>query len=199
MKQMIVFLTLLLVLLLAGCGVTPQLPTDTEPTLDAQGEGWKSVGRFVFAKQRVLSHPIDGPSIARDRNGNLSVAFTSRSSVHDSSVYVKRWNGSSWVTYGTTVDAAGKNGFRPQLRVASNNVPFVVYEERLLSARAVLVKRFVAGAWQTFASKIDDDLVSTSSDAYPSLVLKTNNLPMVAWTEFAGSTGGFNNTYVKQY
>jgi hypothetical protein len=158
------------------------------------GAAWVALGSTVASAASDVS-------IAVLLSTGLPVVSYSALVGSDYSVYVKQWNATTntWQSYGTTVDAAGTNGFTPQIKVGTNAIPYVVYEEKLGSARSVFVKRWLSGAWRTVDSKVDDDLFTTTSDSYPSLVLKTNNLPIVSWSEYAGPTNGLNNRYVKQY
>ncbi len=151
------------------------------------GTSWVALGGAIDktvtrdAKDIVLAIRGDNrPVVAWEEAGN---------------VYVKRWNGTAWVNVGGTVDQTAANeALRPALDLRSDNNPVVTWQEWNGSSYDVWVKRWIGSSWTLVASVADKN---ASRDAKrPSLVLKSDNNPIISWDEWDGVS---ENVYVKQF
>jgi hypothetical protein len=156
------------------------------------GSSWVQLGKNVSPAYS------EGVSIAVDSNGNPVVSYTDSNLQSDTrTLYVKSWNGTSWVNYGSGValNPVGTSAVQPSLKLRSNNQPVVAYAERNASGHFdAYVKRWNGTAWVTIAGSLNYS--PSGNAALPSLVLKRHGNPIVSWIE----SQNFNdNLYVKEY
>jgi hypothetical protein len=153
------------------------------------GSSWVQLGTNVTP---VLS---DGVSIAVEiKSNNPVVTYMDTNLQSDTqTLYVKRWNGTTWVNYGSgaALNPTGTSAYSPSLKLRSNNQPVVAYGERNASSHFdAYVKRWNGTTWVTIADSLNYS--PSESASQPSLVLKSNNNPIVSWIET-------RNVYVKEY
>ncbi len=145
------------------------------------------------------------PSLALDSSGNPVVAWQEDDgSGISSNIYVKRWNGSSWVEFSSTstpLDVTpNKNAKSPSLALDSSGTPVVAWSEANTGTPSklnIIVKRWnsATSAWLQIGSSPN---INNNNDAEsPSLALESNGNPVVAWREFSAS--GVNNINVKRW
>lgn len=153
------------------------------------GAAWVSFGQ--------ANSPTDDystvPSLALTSSGNPVVAFQQYNDGQGWNIRVKRWNGSSWVSYYSSVGGFGGgpldknevyNAYEPSLALDKNNWPVVTwYEELGGNSLNVYVKRWNGVTWtQVGTGPLD---VTPFNTAYaPSVGVDTDNNPTVAWTEY---------------
>jgi hypothetical protein len=151
------------------------------------GTAWVALGTTIDktasrdAKDIVLAIRSDNrPVVAWEEAGNI---------------YVKRWTGSSWVSLGNTLDkVAGNEALRPALDLRTDNNPVVTWQEWNGSSYDVFVKRWTGSSWLPIATALDK--TSARDAERPSLVLKSDNNPVLSWDEFDGTS---ETIYVKQF
>ncbi len=151
------------------------------------GTAWTPLGTTIDktvsrdAKDIVLAIRTDNrPVVAWEEAGN---------------VYVKRWTGTSWVSLGGVLDEVSSNeALRPAIDLRTDNNPVVSWQEWNGSSYDVLVKRWTGTTWAFIAGEIDKN--PSRSARRPSLVLKSNNAPILSWDEWDGVS---ENIYVRQF
>jgi hypothetical protein len=163
------------------------------------GTAWVRLGNTLETS------PANNPSIDIDSTGKPVVAWEER--VFDGSnfnynIYIKRWDGSRWLKYGNgqMVDKLrSSDAFEPSLQLRSDNSPVVAMTQKVFRDTVsfdVYVRRWDASQnkWLDVGVPVDNDV--TFSAKSPSLVLRSNNSPIVSWDESDGSS---SNVYVRQY
>lgn len=120
-------------------------------------------------------------------------------------IYVKRWNGSSWVEIGTGSASNGgisrNSGFssEPSLAFTFNGKPVVAWQDTSSGINAIYVKRWNGTAWVEMGSgSASNGGISgnASHSVSPSLAMDPNGAPLVAW---ANNTTDSRQIYVKRW
>ncbi len=155
------------------------------------GSSWVQLGTFLDANTNQFAA---NPSLALDSSGNPVVSWEELDGT-SANIYVKRWNGSSWVQLGTFLDA-NTNQFaaNPSLALDSSGNPVVSWNEFDGISDNIYVKRYLSNAWQPLGDTLDTTISQNANTA--SIARKSNNNPVVAWQEFDGTS---NNVYVKEW
>lgn len=105
-------------------------------------------------------------------------------------IYVRHWNGSSWVEMG--VDSAANGGISntnsnsqaPRIAIAPDNTPYISWYERSGGDTEIYVRRFVNGSWQEAgAGSASGGGISNNSGSsgHLSIVVDQEGTPYVAW------------------
>ncbi len=147
--------------------------------LNANGTTWDSVGTPLNVS---AAQPGFAPSIA-DVGGVPYVTWYEGTTARQ--VYVKKFNGSAWVSAGSgslNVDAT-KDATNPRI-AAIGGVPYVAWEEQDSSAGQVWVKRFDGTNWVAVGSSLNTDPARPASS--PSIA-GVGTIPYVSWSD--GATG----------
>jgi hypothetical protein len=152
------------------------------------GTAWVALGTTLDktatqnAKDIVLAIRTDNrPVVAWEEAGNI---------------YVKRWTGTSWVSLGNTLDkTAGNEALRPAIDLRSDNNPVVTWQEWNGSSYDVFVKRWTGSSWAQITVNPVDKTLSRNAER-PSIVLKSDNNPIVSWDEEDGTS---ENVFVRQF
>jgi hypothetical protein len=111
-------------------------------------------------------------------------------------VQVKRWTGTTWSSIGNAVDKVLANSaLRSSLDLRTDNNPVVSWQEWNGSSYDVWVKRWTGGSWVQVSLAAADKTLSRHAER-PSLVLKSDNNPIVSWDEDDNVS---ENIYVKQF
>jgi hypothetical protein len=192
MKQFIVAFSFTC-LFLAGCSLQPQ-PLDQPATaLEPQATGWKFVGSNPLNVNTNSS--ADSPSQALDSSGNPVVSWSEYDGI-SYNIYVKRWNGTSWLQLWTKLDVyLNRDAKFPSLALDNSGNPVVAWQEdNGLGIPNIFVKRWNGTNWVQLGSFLNID---NHQDAYnPSLALDSSGNPTVSWSEFDGTS---RNIYVKRW
>jgi hypothetical protein len=154
------------------------------------GVSWIQLGTALDANvnQRALL-----PAIAINSSGQPIVTWVEGDSVTDN-VYVKRWNGTAWVQYGTTLDFdLTNNVFYPAIAIDSNANPIVTWCEYNASSYNIYAKKWNGSSWTALGTSLVYD--STKISYNSSIAIDSSNNPIVAWDE---SDNGFD-VHVKKW
>jgi Bacterial Ig-like domain len=157
------------------------------------GTTWQGLGD---ALNTTSTNSASNPSLVVDSQNHPSVAFQENDSVTgDNSIYVKRWNGSTWITAGAAV--ATGSAEHPSLAIGKD-VLGVAYTNTNGTNKAVYVK-LLDGTWKQVGTELND--VKTQNADYPSLALYESQRlgELVPFIAFQESDGTSNNIYVKQW
>jgi hypothetical protein len=137
-----------------------------------------------------VSKSVFFSSIAVDPSDRIVVAWSepaeppSGSVVTGSNVYVKRWNGSRWVSLGTALDVDPINyASHPSLALSSGGRIFIAWEERkdigsFSVRREVYVKRWDGTAWTLLGGALNTEL---EDGVGPSLATNGSDKVIVSW------------------
>jgi hypothetical protein len=102
-------------------------------------------------------------------------------------IYVKRWDGSTWVSVGSVLDmSVGNRALHPDLDLRTDNNPVVAWQEELASSFDIIVKRWTGSTWVTVGSQVDRTIPNQARR--PSIVLSSTNYPVVSWNEYDGTS-----------
>ena len=131
-----------------------------------------------------------------DAQGNPIVAWNPYSDFGDANnVYIKRWNGENWVFVGhNPLDNAKSQNTYASSVVSSNGHLAIVLFEGSGNLNNFYVKKFMTRVWKPLGNSLNVD--PNNKAINPSISLKQDDTPVVAWQEFDGSS---NNIYVKQW
>ena len=157
------------------------------------GTNWVYLGTTLDANNNQNAH---NPSLALDSSGNPVVSWY-ESDGTSTNIYVKQWNGSSWVLVGSNpLDTSlGNNGYNPSLSLVNGSLA-VAWQEGSVSFGSLYVKKYITNAWQDMGGLLD---VNGGQSAVNSVITKkSSNLPVVAWDEVDGGNGS-RNVYVKEW
>lgn len=145
-----------------------------------------------------------GPALAIGTNGVPIVAW------HDFTsggweIYVRQWNGSSWVEMGNGSASAGGishtgSAWRPSLAIGPDGAPVVTWYDNSSGSEQIYVLRWDGLAWVEMGngSASGGGISNSAGQAMmPSLVFATDGAPVVAWADFNNS--GNAEIYVRRW
>lgn len=137
------------------------------------------------------------PSLAVGPDNRPVVAWHD-SSDHLYQIYVRRWDGTSWVDVGapfgdeTSHDDYG--AWSASLAVGPNSMPIVAWEHIDSTRRHLVVRRWSGSAW---AEVGNDGVDGTTNAAWPSLAVAPNGRPVLAWYTWLHEVN--EEIYVRQH
>ena len=118
------------------------------------GSAWVELGAGSASGGGIgggLGSP-ERPSLAIDPDGKPIVAWEGNLSM-SREIYVKRWNGSSWIEMGTGSASGGgisnnkTNSASPSLAIGPGGAPVVAWEDRYEDQGRIYVRRWNGSAW----------------------------------------------------
>ncbi len=120
--------------------------------------GWTNAVTPFTLTNTVVQH------FALDNQGKPIIVL---SNIDGSNVYVKRWNGTAWVNYGTKarIDRGTGRDFSSSLDVDANGYPIVAWHEEVSGVHNIYVKRWNGTQW-VYVGQQPVGSVSTF-EAYP--------------------------------
>ncbi len=134
-------------------------------------------------------------------NNQPYIAWTERSAGGNAQVFVKTFNGTSWVTVGAgTLNKDTNTGwaFQPNLvaDAATGNLYLSWIEQQAVGQRAqVYVSKFTGGAWTALGTTLNADPVLGSAQRVSLAVV--GGQPTVGWGEV--SFGSMRQVFIKQW
>jgi hypothetical protein len=173
---------------------------DTNPLVSVaqwNGSQWVALGSALNVNTANWAYD---PSIAY-LGGTFYVAWVERTQVGNNQLYVKAWNGSSWVLVGSgTLNHAPGSGwaFHPSLiaDAASNSLYLGWVEQVALGQKAqVFISRYSGGSWTALGGALNVDAIQGSAQRVSIGVY--NGQPVAAWGEV--NLGGTRQVFVKQW
>jgi Bacterial Ig-like domain len=133
------------------------------------------------------------PAIAINSSGQPIVTWIESDDTTDN-VYAKRWNGTAWVQYGTTLDFdLTNNVLFPAIAIDSSANPIVTWCEYNAASYNIYAKKWNGSSWTTLGTSLVYD--STKISYNSSIAIDSSNNPIVAWDE---SDNGFD-VHVKKW
>jgi Bacterial Ig-like domain len=136
-------------------------------------------------------------SLAIDSLGNPIVAWGGDAypAFYEKDIYIKRWNGSVWVDYGTgtalDVNLSATARY-PAISLDGSDYPTVAWKEENGGNHNIYIKKWNGSSWVQLSGSlnvVDGQYIDT-----PSLSLDTLDNPVITWEEFDGNS---RKIYVK--
>jgi hypothetical protein len=133
-------------------------------------------------------------ALAAGRNGDIYLAWSDATS-GDAEIYVRRWNGSSWVEVGAGSASAGgisnnsDASYAPSIAVGTDGLPVVAWVDRSGGDTEIYVRKWTGTAWgEVGTGSATAGGISNNDGASldPALVIGANNRPLIAWTDLSG-------------
>jgi hypothetical protein len=144
------------------------------------GTAWEKVGDNILIRDYGSN-----PSIVIDRNNHPIVAWTEMGDI-----YVKRWDGETWVQLSGALDIVARNETRhPAIAVGRDGKPFVAWFE----SNALYVKSWTGSKWILLGGSVTTVLSDWTSR--PSIAIDREGKPIITWQDWSGD----ENVYVKRW
>ncbi|MBM4084320.1 MAG: choice-of-anchor D domain-containing protein, partial [Planctomycetes bacterium] len=159
---------------------------------------WEELGANSATGSGISSNQGDSsnPTVTLDSNGRPIVAWSDLSG-GDAEIYVKRWDGTSWVEMGSNSATGGGisnntlGSFGPSLALGTDERPVVVwYDMSDGSDSEIFVRKWDGASWlELGAGSGSGGGISNNSSTseWPELVVRPSGLPVVAWTDADGT------------
>lgn len=144
------------------------------------------------------------PSLVIAPDGSIYVAWNDKSN-GNSEIYVRRWNGNTWVEVGT--DSASGGGISntaaesvaPYLAIAPDDTVYVTWQEEGSSDTEVYVRRWNGSAWvEVGTGSASGGGVSNDNDdsTWPIIAVAPDSTPYLTW---GSTTDADNEVYVLRW
>jgi len=170
------------------------------------GENWVEMGEGSASGGGISNNPggSGNPSIAVDKSGKPVIAWQDFSS-GTFEIYIKRWDGTSWVEVG--LDSSRKGGISnttgfsefPSLALDSKGKPVVAWRDDSSGNDEIYIRRWNGKKWvETGKHSASGGGISNDSAAShgPSLVIDSMDNPVVAWWSREGES---SDIYVRRW
>ncbi len=164
---------------------------DTLTVKKLNGSTWETLGNILIETPNSFDSRFD---MLIDNEDRPVIAFQNYGS-NNYSVYVKRWDGTSWISLGAALDVSvWRKAYFPSLDMDHSGNPVVAWKENIPNdfdeTSIVFVKRWNGSHW----TLVGDDIRKTTNSSVQSIVvgINANNEPVVAWDDFS-------NFYVSSY
>jgi len=152
------------------------------------GSAWVEIGAGSASGGGISNNSGDslGPSLALDSSDNPVVAWADDSS-GTYQIYMKRWNGSSWVDYGPSSSISHTSGDSeyPSLALDSSDYPLVAWHDGTQGSgnTEIYLKRWDGNSWEEMGGSASGGGISNTSGRSKdcSLGLDSSDNPIVAW------------------
>jgi hypothetical protein len=110
-------------------------------------------------------------------------------------LYVKHFNGSSWVSDGSNINMSSANNTTGQSLAIANNTPYISWTEKVGAAHQVYVKHLSGSSWIQDGGSLN---MNAACDASATSLAIINGTPYVAWGELnASGNTALAQVYVK--
>ena len=168
------------------------------------GSSWEEVGAGSASGGGISnSSEAAWPSMAVAPDGTPYVAWEDWSSGDE--IYVRRWNGSSWVEVGAGSASGGgisnNSGISevPSVAVAPDGTLYVAWDDNSGGDYEIYVRRWNGSSWEEVGAGsasgggISDN---SGSSAWPSMAVAPDGTPYVAWHD---NSGGDWEIYMRRW
>jgi hypothetical protein len=158
---------------------------------------WMTLGSEVIANTNAINHVIT--SVAFNSSGNPVLAVQA-SEYNSFTIFVMEWRDGQWRRLGSYLDIQrSKNAYSADIAVDGLGRPVVVWHEY----SGIYVKRWNGTSWISLGEKLDvnpSTQTPISAGFGPSIVIDSQNRPVVVWQEHSRSNTNFHyNVYVKRW
>ncbi|GEM45569.1 ExeM/NucH family extracellular endonuclease [Deinococcus cellulosilyticus] len=160
------------------------------------GTSWDLLGS---ALDTTVTNSSSVPAMAMGPNNQPVVTWYESVTGESTNIYVKRWNGTSWVALGGALDTtAALNATNSRIAVDSSNRPIVVWQEQVQGTSPsnynLKVKRWNGTTWDVLGAELDVSLSNTTNLA--DIAVGSDDHPVVTWQE---TVSGITTIYVKKW
>jgi hypothetical protein len=180
----------------------PTITPTPEPSWQEVGAGSASGGGI----SNTAGVSAD-PSLAISPDGVPYVAWMDYSD-GDAEIYVRMWDGSSWVEVGAGSASGGgisNNDFgsnSPSLAISPDGMPYVAWDDEGngIEDNEIYIRKWDGSNWvEVGAGSASGGGISNNGggSSGPSLAISPEGVPYVAWVDFISS--GPNNIYVRKF
>ncbi len=170
------------------------------------GAAWVEMGSGSASGGGISDNDGDSwsPSLALGPDGMPIVAWDDESK-DDGEIYVRRWNGSSWVEMGSGSASGGgismNSGFSayPSLAVNSYGTPIIAWEDDTGGDADIYIRRWNGSSWVVMGanSASGGGISDNNGDSWsPSLAAGPAGTTIVAWED---DTSGAGEIYVRRW
>ncbi len=170
------------------------------------GSGWVEVGSGSVSGGGVSNNSgySAAPSLAIAPDGTLYLAWSDDTSGNDE-IYVKHFNGSSWVEVGSGSASGGgisdNSGASivPELGIAPDGTLYLAWSDDTSGDREIYIKRWNGSSWVEVGSgSASGGGLSNNSgrSSLPDLAFTTDSAPFVVWWD---DSDGDEEIYIKRW
>jgi hypothetical protein len=133
---------------------------------------WQTVDLSNFSKDAGTSNQ----RIAIDSNNTIYIAYR-----HNSfKLNVIRFDGNNWSYLGGPEITSAQVGPHVDIKVNSNNIPYVVYKDNNTPNQKLSVIRYISNTWETVGSSFFTPGIANS----PKIAFDNNDVPYVVFEDF---------------
>jgi len=161
------------------------------------GSAWVEVGAGSATGGGISDNATnsENPSVAVGSDGNPVVAWQD-SDGSNNQIYLRRWDGSSWVEVGSGSATGGglSNNATPSgdpaIALGSDGKPIVSWYDGAGDERQIYLRRWDGSSWvEVGAGSASGGGISNNSthSTNPSIALGPDGNPLVAWQDYDGS------------
>jgi hypothetical protein len=165
------------------------------------GINWDDLGGRVNDHDRYSK----ALSLVLDGNDYPVVAWTDAVDMSNSEIYIKRWNGSTWVEVGAGSASGGgisDNGgyaYDPSLAAAPDGTLYVAWSDDSAGDSEIYVLRWNGNSWEEVGvGSASEGGISNNngSSGQPSLAVAPDGIPYVAWCD---DSAGDSEIYMRRW
>jgi hypothetical protein len=168
------------------------------------GSSWIEVGAGSATGGGISNNTGSSiyPAIAVASDGTPYITWEDNSSGGDTEIFVRRWNGSSWVEVGN--GSANGEGISNNSGVSSNpslalGIPYIAWYDDSSGNNEIYVRRWNGADWEEvgIGSASGGGVSNNSGESgLPALIIAPNSIPFLSWYD---TSGGNYEIYVKQW
>jgi hypothetical protein len=184
-------------------GATAFLAAFPGTGLALQGPTWTGLGNSdgnggisntpVSSLDVCMALDPDGfPVVAWYESGNLGL-----------NVFLRRWEGTSWIELNGSGSGAGLSGsgnhfaYRPDVAVSSTGVIYVTYQKSVTQGWQVMVLRWNGAVWESLAGSASVGISNSAVGAIgPRIAVDPSGHPWVTWQH---QTNGGDEIYLRRW
>lgn len=170
------------------------------------GNSWAEVGTNSASNGGISNNSGNSwyPHIAVAPDNTPYIVWYDNS-VGNYEIYVRRWNGSSWIEVGSGSANGGGisnnsgSSFTPTIAIAPDNTPYVVWRDGSSGDNEIYVRRWNGTTWAEVSTGsatgggISNNVGSSLS---PSIAIASDNTPFVTWQD---SSSGNSEIYILRW
>lgn len=175
------------IILAYGLGLERSKPVSPPPSFRPEGV-WEELGHSTngIGLNRT-GGPTFRPSLCMDNSGRPVVSWRDDSS-GKAAIYLRRWNGESWVEVGGSASGGGVSGTpgiprEPSVAIGPDDHPVVSWMEEMGGESEIYLRKWDGKSWVELEDSAAGGGLSRAGGeaAHPALALDPSGFPVVAW------------------